>query len=162
MTPSGGARNPFEGFVVARSVDGLDEGVYHYGGLDNSLGLLREPPVPPIGEILGDQPWFDNAGALVFMVANFDRTAYKYPHPLSYRVVLLEAGHIAQNMLLAATANRLAAAPTAAITDGIVEPLLGLDPMRQAALYVVALGVSSGTPSDMDLPEIIPNAALAP
>lgn len=161
MTPSGGARNPFEAYVVVRSVEGLEPGVYHYGGLDNTLGLLRRAPVPPIGELVGAQPWFDAAGAAIFLVANFERTAYKYPHPLSYRVVLLEAGHSAQNMLLAATANGLAAAPTAAITDAVVEPLLGLDRVRQAALYVVAVGVSSDRPSEMDLPDVMPNPSLS-
>ncbi|MDV4159365.1 MULTISPECIES: nitroreductase family protein [Rhizobium] len=36
-------------------------------------------------------------------------------HPTGFRVVLIEAGHIAQNMLLAATASGLVATPTCAL-----------------------------------------------
>jgi hypothetical protein len=40
MTPSGGARNPYEAYVVALGVDGLEPGVYHYSAADQDF---REP-----------------------------------------------------------------------------------------------------------------------
>lgn len=150
MTPSGGARNPFEAYVVVRAVEGLAPGVYHYAGLDNSLAPVGPPHAPPLSELVGNQAWFADAGAIVLLVAHFDRCAWKYPHPTGYRVVLLEAGHVAQNLLLAATAHGLAAAPTCAISDKIAEDLCGLDRVRQAAVHAVALGVRSPHPSSVD------------
>src|SRR5262249_36781366 len=88
--------------------------------------------------------------AVVFLCAVFERSMYKYPHPTGYRVVLMEAGHIAQNLLLAATAHDLAAAPTCAISDRAVEELLGLDRVGQAALHAVALGARAAQPSPAD------------
>ncbi|MGO7624572.1 nitroreductase family protein, partial [Rhizobium ruizarguesonis] len=41
-------------------------------------------------------------------------------HPTGFRVVLIEAGHIAQNMLLAATASGLVATPTCALNDSMI------------------------------------------
>src|SRR6185503_806832 len=41
MTPSGGARNPFEAFVWARDVHGVLPGIYHYSALDHSLEKLE-------------------------------------------------------------------------------------------------------------------------
>jgi SagB-type dehydrogenase family enzyme len=112
MTPSGGARNPYEGYVYVRRVAGFDPGVYHYSGLRHALTRVAAPPLPPIGALLSGQQWADDAAAVVLLAARFERTMWKYGHPNSYRVVLIEAGHIAQNILLAATAEDLAAAPT--------------------------------------------------
>jgi len=139
MSPSGGARNPYEAYVVARAVDGLAPGAYHYDGLAGDLGLVR-PGVPDLAALLGGQPWFARAGAVIVLVAHFERSAWKYMHATGLRVVLIEAGHIAQNLLLAATAHDLAAAPTCALSDRGLEELLGLDRVAQAAVHAVALG----------------------
>lgn len=191
LTPSGGGRNPFEAYVVARAVDGLAPGVYHYAGLDNSLAPVRpsdstgttgtapdfapvrlpdttgtapvRPPdtaLPTLSSLLGNQDWFADAAAIIFLVAHFDRCAWKYPHPTGFRVVLLEAGHIAQNLLLAATHHGLAAAPTCAISDAAIEALCGLDRVRQAAVHSVALGLRAAQPSSVDLQVIHDNAQL--
>jgi SagB-type dehydrogenase family enzyme len=150
-TPSGGARNPFEAYVVARAVEGLPPGVYHYAGIDHSLGQVRAGLPAGIETLLGGQAWFADAAAVVFLVASFERCWWKYPHPTGFRVVLLEAGHIAQNLLLAASAHALAATPTCALSDRAVEELLGLDRLTQAAVHSVALGVRAAEPSPYDM-----------
>lgn len=157
MTPSGGARNPYEAYVYVRNVAGLRKGIYHYSAVDNTLGLIADSNLPTIGDILAIQPWFDNAAALIILVANFERTMWKYPHPTGFRVVLLEAGHIAQNIALAATANDLASAPTCAISDSVAQSLLGLNPVTQSVIYTVAIGVRSKIPTQADAPMTIPN-----
>lgn len=160
MTPSGGARNPYEAYVYARNVRGLRPGVYHYSGLDSTLGLVGDRDLPPISALLGDQDWFDAAGAVILLVANFDRCMWKYDHPTGFRVVLLEAGHIAQNILLSAAARGLASAPTCAITDRVAERLCGLDAVTQAAVYAVALGTRSEQGSRADITDVAPNPHL--
>jgi len=141
MTPSGGARNPFEGYVYVQRVAGLDPGVYHYSGLRHTLSVVAQPPLPPVGALLSGQEWADDAAAVVLLAAHFERTMWKYGHPNSYRVVLIEAGHIGQNILLAATAENLAAAPTCALQDAPLEALLGLGEVRQAIIYAIVLGL---------------------
>ncbi len=140
MTPSGGARNPFEGFVYARSVDGLEPGIYHYSALDNSLGFVSEDLAISTTELFAQQDWTEGAGFAILLVANFDRTMWKYPHPNAYRVVLMEAGHIGQNILLAAADHGLAAAPTGAVTDSAARTLLNLNRVRQSLVYAVFVG----------------------
>jgi SagB-type dehydrogenase family enzyme len=154
VTPSGGARNPFEAFVIVRAVAGLEPGAYHYDGVAHALGRLPVAPPADLADVLGGQEWFSAAGAVVLLVAYFERCTWKYPHPTGFRVVLLEAGHIAQNLLLAATAHRLAAAPTCAINDRTVEALLGLDRIKQAAVHAVALGVRGAQATSADLVEV--------
>jgi SagB-type dehydrogenase family enzyme len=151
MAPSGGARHPYEAYVVAKRVDGLAPGVYHYGAAEHSLAPVasdgdRELDLPTL---LGGQAWFAGAAAVIFLVAHFERTASKYTHPNALRVVLIEAGHIGQNILLRASARGLAAAPTGALADRRVEQALALDPVRQAAVYAIGLG-QRGEPSPSD------------
>jgi SagB-type dehydrogenase family enzyme len=148
--PSGGARHPFEAYVVARAVEGLAPGVYHHAAVDGTLGRLGAGAPPPLPALLGGQAWFADAAAVVLLVAFFRRSMWKYAHPTGFRVVLLEAGHIAQNLLLAATAHGLAATPTCAISDRAVEELLQLDRIEQAAIHAVALGVRAPHSSPAD------------
>ena len=160
MTPSGGARNPFEAFVCCRAVEGLAPGVYHYSAVDHTLGLVSSAPLPRLGDLLAGQRWFDQAAATILLAAEFERTMWKYPHPTGYRVVLLEAGHIVQNMLLLATEHGLAATPTCAVDDKLVDRTVGIDSVTQAVLYTLSIGTRSAKRSEADLPVVRPNPAF--
>ena len=160
MTPSGGARNPYEAYVYVRRVTDIKPGIYHYSGLTNSLGFITDSALPEPGDILGEQSWFDDAAAVILLVANFERTWWKYPHPTGFRVVLIEAGHIAQNILLTATDKGLASAPTCAINDTVARQLLRLDSVTQATVYSVSIGVRSDSATEADPTEIIPNPGI--
>lgn len=144
MTPSGGARNPYEAYVLARNVEGLEAGLHHYSAAQHTLKDCRRLGIPTLSRFLADREWVDHAAAIVLLVANFRRTMWKYKHPTAYRVVTLEAGHIAQNMLLAATAENVAAVPLAALNDSVAEDVLGLDPITQAVIHAVVLGEPPG------------------
>lgn len=149
MTPSGGARNPFEGYLCVRNVEGLEPGVYHYAAIDRSFGLVREGSPPPFPAMLGDQQWTSNAAAVVILVANFERSMWKYHDPMAYRVIAIEAGHIAQNMLLVATHHGLVGNPTGLINAAVTEPALGVSGPTHAALYAIALGVPAPFSGDL-------------
>ena len=143
MTPSGGARNPYEGFVYVSRVENLAPGIYHYSALDHSLGLVTDSPAAKPSQLFAQQPWTDEAAFGILLVANFKRMAWKYPHPNAYRVVLMEAGHIAQNITLVAAEHSLASTPTGATFDSVAESLLGLDKVNQALVYAVFVGGES-------------------
>ena len=115
MTPSGGARNPYEAYVYARSVDGLDLGFYHYSALDHTLARLGTNELPLPSTLLNGQDWADEMPCVIILVAQLERTMWKYDDANAYRVVLIEAGHIGQNVMLAATQHGLSACPTAAL-----------------------------------------------
>jgi SagB-type dehydrogenase family enzyme len=149
MTPSGGARNPFEGYVCVRKVDGMAPGIYHYSALERGFGRLAADPSPPFPALLGAQDWTATAAAVIFLAANFERTMWKYHDANAYRVVCIEAGHIAQNILLTATAHGLAGNPTGLIDQGLVERTLGLDGLLQAPIYAVVLGVPEPYSGDL-------------
>lgn len=140
-TPSGGARNPYEAYVYSLNVDGLNNGIFHYSAYENSLGFIQQQKkLPPPSLLLGNQDWANGAAAIVILVANFERTMWKYPDCNAYRVVLIEAGHIGQNILLTATQQELVANPTSALNDQLIESLLKITKLTHSAIFAIALG----------------------
>lgn len=140
--PSGGALYPLELYVVARLVDGLDPGLYHFDPLRNCLERLpRQCPeaeleaLSPYGELLR------SCAALIATTAMFWRSRFKYG-ARAYRFTLLEAGHVAQNMLLAVAALGLAGVPIGGFYDRAVDSLLGVDGLYEASLYLLPLGAA--------------------
>ena len=69
MTPSGGARNPFEAYALVRNVTGLAEGLYHYSGVGHSLQRLGDLDDTLPSQLLGSQDWVDGAACIVFFVS---------------------------------------------------------------------------------------------
>jgi len=78
--------------------------------------------------------------APVCMVVAFDvaRTASKYG-PRAERYCLLEAGHVAQNVFLQATALGIVGVPVGAFDDGKIASILRL-PKRLTPIYLLPLG----------------------
>ena len=149
MTPSGGGRNPYEAYLIARKVDGLAPGIYHYSASDHTLGRLTAEVPERLGDLVGVQGWADEMSCIVVLAAFFERTMWKYDDPNAYRVVLIEAGHIGQNMLLAATDAGLSACPTAALSHEPLFDALEL-PSRItcAPIYAIAVGAPKAPPKD--------------
>ena len=140
LTPSGGARNPFEAYVWARHVEGLESGIYHYSALQHSIERVEKMTNSLPSEMLAGQDWADDMAAIIFLVADLKRTSWKYSDPNAYRVILIEAGHIAQNIMLACTANELTACPTAALAHSKISELLGIKALTTTPLYALAIG----------------------
>ena len=69
----------------------------------------------------------------------FWRSRFKYG-ARAYRFTLLEAGHVGQNLLLAATALGLASVPIGGFFDREVDAFLGVDGLHEASLYLFPLG----------------------
>lgn len=140
MTPSGGARNPYEAYVYSRSVEGLDPGFYHYSALDHSLARLPTAAQPLPSTLLGGQAWADEMPCVILLCAYLERTMWKYDDANAYRVVLIEAGHIGQNIMLAATERGMSACPTAALSHSAIQRLLGVEnPTTEWPIYALTL-----------------------
>lgn len=140
LTPSGGARNPFDAYVYCRKVDGVPNGLHHYSAVQHSLEPCGAGPWPEPSEFLPEQVWVDDAAAVVFLVANFDRTMWKYGEAFAYKTILIEAGHIAQNMAVACAKFGLAANPTLGIHDDKIEQAIGVNPPLVSAIYALSIG----------------------
>jgi SagB-type dehydrogenase family enzyme len=142
--PSGGALYPLDVYVVALHVEGLAQDLYHYDPLRHALELLHRDA---IGDQLRDLSVYpelvEPAGAIVLVAAMFWRSRFKYGLR-GYRFALLEAGHLGQNLLLAAAAFDLAAVPIGGFYDARVDKLLQIDGVNESVVY----GFSIGYPND--------------
>ena len=140
MTPSGGARNPYDAFIYVRDVDGIEPGYYHYAAEQHLLEFVSHVEDETGQTLLGGQEWAANPGAIIFLCADFERNMWKYEgDDNAYRVVLMEAGHIGQNIMLAATKNGMSACPSAAIAHGLLHQRLGFDRPTLSGIYALAL-----------------------
>lgn len=139
MTPSGGARNPFEAYLFVKRVEGLAPGIYHYSAVEHSIGLVREGD-QELGPLVAGQEWADTMTCAIVLCASLERTMWKYPDQNAYRVVMIEAGHIGQNIMLAATANGLTACPTAALSHSAIRDAIGLERITETPVYALTIG----------------------
>ena len=139
-SPSAGARNPIEAYVVIRHVSGVPPGVYHYAPVEHRLVRLKGGAHATIERHLPGQAWYGKASVLVLMTAVFARVDWKYPSARAYRDVLLETGHFGQTFCLVATALGLAPFCTGALADTLIERDLGLDGVTESVIYAVGVG----------------------
>lgn len=141
-SPSGGALHPIECYVMVWNVAGLPPGLYHYDVRADELrrlkrGDLRDSAV----RAASGQQWVGSAAFLCVMTAAFGRTLWKYQLENAYRILWLDAGHLAQTFCLLATSRGLGAFTTAAIQDTFLEKLIGLDGINEFPVYLCGAGV---------------------
>ncbi len=141
--PSGGALYPLDVYVAARRVVGVAPGLYRFDPLETALEALG--PGDPVVEATANPGLAAGAAATVVFAATFWRSRFKYGLRAS-RYALLEAGHAAQNLLLAATALGLAAVPLGGFFDDRLDAALELDGVNRSSLYVVCVGTAGEEP----------------
>ena len=92
-----------------------------------------------------------DSSAIVFITALFERTTFKYGSR-GYRFALLEAGHVAQNLDLAAAGLGLATLNVGGFVDRQIDDLLGLDGLLHSTIYICAIGAEGATPAPATAP----------
>ncbi len=138
--PSAGALYPVETYLFLHRVSGIAPGIYHYRVQSHALEVLRAGDFRGrIARAALDQDMAAEAAAVFAWTAVFARTRWKYGQR-GYRYVYLDAGHIAQNLSLAAAGLGLGSCPIAALYDEEVNELLGVDGEEESVVYLSAVG----------------------
>jgi len=138
--PSAGALYPIELYAVVNDVVGLEAGIYHYAVREHELELLHREDLSAAASRAGlGQTFLGQAGVCIILSAIFQRTRWRY-RERTYRYVMLEAGHVAQNVYLAAASMGLGACAVGAFFDDEFDELLGLDGVEEAVLYTLSVG----------------------
>lgn len=141
--PSGGGLYPLDLYVLVHNVDGLSPGVYHYDALGDALERLSGQNWRGVAsQAFLTWRFADHVPFVICIGAAFERTQTKYG-PRGYRYVLLEAGHCAQNMCLAATEQNLSSLCLGGYYDSTINGLVGLDGEKEAIIYAIAFGEES-------------------
>ncbi|MBI4285557.1 MAG: SagB/ThcOx family dehydrogenase [Chloroflexi bacterium] len=139
-SPSAGALYPLEIYPVVNRVEGLASGVYHYRPADHSLDTIKEGDFrTTLLMATAGQDMVLGASVVFVITAIFQRTRWKYQER-AYRYVLLEAGHLAENLYLAATSLGLGTCAIGAFFDNEVNQMVNVDGKEEAALYIVSTG----------------------
>ena len=138
--PSAGGLYPIEIYPVLLSCQGAPAGVYHYNVAQNAIELLREGSFrAEISSAMPAQFSLNTAAAVIVLSAAFGKTTHKYGER-GYRFVLLDAGHVMQNLYLTVTAARLGCYSVGGFRDDEMDSLLGLDGASETALYACVMG----------------------
>ncbi|MEA2328612.1 MAG: hypothetical protein QOE68_3571, partial [Thermoanaerobaculia bacterium] len=136
----GGALYPLELYVHATNVTGLPKGLYHFDARAERLRAMNDGDLTAkIASALVQPEIALHAAAIVFITALFERSSFKYSER-AYRFALIEAGHVGQNLDLAAVGLGLTALNVGGYYDHEVDELLGLDGVDHSTIYLTAIG----------------------
>lgn len=143
--PSGGARHPFETYLLCRNVAGLEPGAYHYLPMEHALEYLGavEAMSETISAALLEQKWAARAGAVFFWSVVPYRAEWRYGIR-AHRTILMDVGHVGQNHYLAATALGLGTCAVAAFDDPLCSRLFELDGKEEFIIYAAPVGSRRG------------------
>ena len=141
MAPSAGARHPFETYLAVERVEGLEPGMYRYLNLEHRLVLIRTET--GLGEKVGrascEQVWMRDGAVVFIWTALPYRTEWRYQMK-SHKVILLDAGHVCQNLYLACEALGLGTCAVAAYVQNQVDELIEVDGEEELTVYLAPVG----------------------
>lgn len=139
--PSAGARHPFETYLLAHRVEGLEVGLYRYLPMGHRLCHLysdAELPAKMAVACHGQRFVRDAAAVFVWTVIPY-RTEWRYT-VVSPKLIALDAGHVCQNLYLACEAIGAGTCAIGAYEQEVVDPILGVDGEDEFAVYLATVG----------------------
>ncbi len=141
MVPSAGARHAFETYLLVHRVDTLAPGLYRYVASSHSLFLLDAAADISHKLVKGclNQEQVAQSAVTFFWDAVVERMFWRYVER-GYRYLHLDAGHVCQNLSLAAEAIGCGVCAIAAYLDDEVNDAIGLDGEKEFIIYIASLG----------------------
>lgn len=139
--PSAGARHAFETYLLVNRVAGLQPGVYRFLAIEHALlpVSLDVSMNAALTHACLDQGQVEHSAVTFFWVAALARMYWRYGER-GYRYLHLDAGHVCQNLYLAAEQLGCGVCAIAAFDDVLTNTALGLDGEEQFTVYIASLG----------------------
>ena len=139
--PSAGSRHPLETYLDIRRVNLLKPGLYHYHPIKHCLVLLDDSAqkARQIYDGCMRQEMVATAAVNFIFSAVPYRTIWRYGQR-GYRYLYLDAGHVGQNLHLAAEAIGGGACMIGAFLDEAMNEALGLNGSDEYVIYVASVG----------------------
>lgn len=143
--PSAGARHCFETYVLVNRVEGLKRGLYRFLATEHSLQEVDTDPgtAERVTQACFNQRFVMQSAATFIWTAVAYRMMWRYGER-GYRYMHLDAGHVCQNLYLAAEAIGCGACAIAAFHDDALNEALQIDGVEHFAVYVGVLGKKRG------------------
>jgi SagB-type dehydrogenase family enzyme len=139
--PSAGARHSFETYLFVRNVLDLDNGLYRYLPVEHELLFMGEVEgmEPRLVEACLGQGFFGSA-AVTFAWATIPyRMEWRYAH-CAHRVILMDVGHVCQNLYIACEAVGAGTCGVAAYDQEKIDRLIELDGEEEFVIYLAPVG----------------------
>lgn len=148
--PSGGNRHPMETYLSVHRVEGLKPGLYRYLPVDHKLVLEKMDNDLPEkvkqasrnqNSGTNQQPYyFIKECAVVFIWTAIPyRSEWRY-HTAAARLIALDAGHICQNLYIAAGAIGAGTCAVGAFDQIKMDALLEVDGEEEFVIYMAPVG----------------------
>lgn len=142
--PSAGARHPFETYLVIFNVEGLKPGIYRYLALDHKLEVMdyswdASKLKVKVTEMTLGQKFSSTCNVLFAWSCVAYRAEWRY-NIASHKAMLLDAGHVCQNLYLACESIEAGTCAIAAYDQEKVDALLGLDGENEFSVYLSPAG----------------------
>lgn len=139
--PSAGARHPFETYLLINKVKGLKPGLYYYHPIKHCLALISETDdiQQKVFEGCFRQEMVKESAVTFIWTAVPYRTTWRYGQR-GYRYLYLDAGHVGQNLHLAAEAVSCGACMIGAFLDELMNETLEVDGTNEFVIYIAAVG----------------------
>jgi len=139
--PSGGARHPFETYLIVFRVEGLEQGLYRYSAVENKLIHIPTMTISPDDVAKGCQnQGFVGKAAVVFVWSTIPyRCEWRYG-PLAAKMIAQDSGHVCQNLYLAATSIGAGTCALGAYDQNAIDKIIDLDGETEFVVYVAPVG----------------------
>lgn len=139
--PSAGGRHPFETYLVVLNVEGLKKGIYRYLPLEHKIIFIKEEDSldEKIVEGVNKQKFAGNAAVTFIWACIPYRTEWRYADR-TYKIALLDAGHIGQALYLACETIGLGTCAIASYNQKLIDDLIDIDGEDEFAVYISPVG----------------------
>ena len=139
--PSAGARHAFETYLLVNNVEGLEKGIYRFLAIEHKLLAIKvdESLLDEAIPAFLNQKTIANAAVTFIWVAVVERMVWRFGER-GYRYLLLDAGHICQNLYLAGQNVNCGTCAIAAFDDDAVNRFLNLDGEELFVAYAATVG----------------------
>jgi SagB-type dehydrogenase family enzyme len=139
--PSAGCRHALETYLCILNVTGLEPGIYRYLPLEHELLFLYKDENLSgkiVNAVLG-QPYPGKAAVTFIWTAIPYRMEWRYDLA-AHKVILLDAGHVCQNLYLACSTIGSGTCAIAAYHQDEMDELLQVDGKEEFAIYLAPVG----------------------
>lgn len=139
--PSAGARHPFETYLAVDRVEGLRKGIYRYLPLENQLLFIYEEKeiTDKIEKGTLGQKFAASAPVNFIWTCTPYRGEWRYDYR-SHKVMLLDAGHVCQNLYTACEALGLGTCAIASYDQELMDQMTRVDGEDEFVVYMAPVG----------------------
>ncbi len=137
--PSAGARHALETYLFVQRVEGLKPGFYRFLPFDHALLPLTDLDKEAFLAAFPGRRMVEKSAVTFVWSAVRDRMTHRYG-PRAYRYLFLDAGHVCENLYLAAQTVKTGVCAVGSFDDAALNQALALDGREEFAIYAATAG----------------------